>query len=386
MSEVKKIATRESYGNALVELGKEHEDLVVLDADLAEATKTGMFKKVFPERHIDCGIAECNMIGVAAGIAATGKVPFASSFAMFAAGRAFEQVRNSVGYPKLNVKIGATHAGISVGEDGATHQCNEDIALMRTIPGMIVINPSDDVEAKAAVKAAYEHVGPVYLRFGRLAVPVINDNADYKFEIGKAITLREGTDVTIIATGLEVSESLAAAEKLAADGISAEVINMHTIKPLDEAAVVAAAAKTGKIVTVEEHSVIGGLGSAVCDVVAEKAPAKVMKIGVNDTFGESGPAVELIKKYGGKISFMGGIENRAVDFEGWTDENCDAVVRRVCEECGNKYFIPCIAQGGPGSVYPGVYKSLCDSIDKLNEEKFGIKASESTRLPWQIMF
>ena len=286
MSEVKKIATRESYGNALVELGKEHEDLVVLDADLAEATKTGMFKKAFPERHIDCGIAECNMIGVAAGIAATGKVPFASSFAMFAAGRAFEQVRNSVGYPKLNVKI------------GATHQCNEDIALMRTIPGMIVINPSDDVEAKAAVKAAYEHVGPVYLRFGRLAVPVINDNDDYKFEIGKAITLREGTDVTIIATGLEVSESLAAAEKLAADGISAEVINMHTIKPLDEAAVVAAAAKTGKIVTVEEHSIIGGLGSAVCDVVAEKAPAKVMKIGVNDTFGESGPAVELIKKYG----------------------------------------------------------------------------------------
>ena len=278
MEEVKKIATRESYGNALVELGKEHEDLVVLDADLAEATKTGMFKKAFPERHIDCGIAECNMIGVAAGIAATGKVPFASSFAMFAAGRAFEQVRNSVGYPKLNVKIGATHAGISVGEDGATHQCNEDIALMRTIPGMIVINPSDDVEAKAAVKAAYEHVGPVYLRFGRLAVP--------------------GTDVTIIATGLEVSESLAAAEKLAADGISAEVINMHTIKPLDEASVVAAAAKTGKIVTVEEHSVIGGLGSAVCDVVAEKAPAKVMKIGVNDTFGESGPAVELIKKYG----------------------------------------------------------------------------------------
>ena len=297
MSEVKKIATRESYGNALVELGKEHEDLVVLDADLAEATKTGMFKKVFPERHIDCGIAECNMIGVAAGIAATGKVPFASSFAMFAAGRAFEQVRNSVGYPHLNVKIGATHGGISVGEDGATHQCCEDIALMRTIPGMTVIVPSDDIEAKAAVKAAAAMEGPVYMRFGRLAVPVINDE-DYKFEIGKAITLREGTDVTIIATGLEVSESLAAAEKLAADGISAEVINMHTIKPLDEAAVVAAAAKTGKIVTVEEHSVIGGLGSAVCDVVAEKAPAKVMKIGVNDTFGESGPAVELIKKYG----------------------------------------------------------------------------------------
>ena len=298
MSEVKKIATRESYGNALVELGKEHEDVVVLDADLAAATKTGTFKKAFPERHIDCGIAECNMIGVAAGIATTGKVPFASSFAMFAAGRAYEQVRNSVGYPKLNVKIGASHAGISVGEDGATHQCNEDIALMRTIPGMVVINPSDDVEAKAAVKAAYEHEGPVYLRFGRLAVPVINDNEDYKFELGKAITLREGTDVTIIASGLPVSESLAAAEKLAEDGISAEVINMHTIKPLDEEVVIAAASKIGKIVTVEEHSIIGGLGSAVCDVVAEKAPAKVMKIGINDVYGESGPAVELIKKYG----------------------------------------------------------------------------------------
>ena len=270
----------------------------MLDADLAAATKTGVFKKAFPERHIDCGIAESNMMGVAAGIATTGKVPFASSFAMFAAGRAFEQVRNSIGYPKLNVKIGATHAGISVGEDGATHQCNEDIALMRTIPGMVVINPSDDVEAKAAVKAAYEHVGPVYLRFGRLAVPVINDNEDYKFELGKAITLREGTDVAIIASGLTVSESLAAAEKLAADGIRAEVINMHTIKPLDEDAIVKAAKKTGKIVTVEEHSVIGGLGSAVCDVVAEKAPAKVMKIGINDVFGESGPAVQLIQKYG----------------------------------------------------------------------------------------
>ena len=280
MSDVKKIATRESYGNALAELGKEHEDVVVLDADLAAATKTGVFKKAFPERHIDCGIAESNMMGVAAGIATTGKVPFASSFAMFAAGRAFEQVRNSIGYPHLNVKIGATHAGISVGEDGATHQCNEDIALMRTIPGMVVINPSDDVEAKAAVKAAYEHVGPVYLRFGRLAVPVINENEDYKFELGKAITLREGTDVTIIASGLPVSESLAAAEKLAAAGISAEVINMHTIKPLDEEAVIRAARKTGKIVTVEEHSVIGGLGSAVCDVVAQKAPAKVLKIGV----------------------------------------------------------------------------------------------------------
>lgn len=298
MSEVKKIATRESYGNALAELGNEHEDVVVLDADLAAATKTGVFKKAFPERHIDCGIAECNMIGVAAGLATTGKVPFASSFAMFAAGRAFEQVRNSVGYPKLNVKIGATHAGISVGEDGATHQCNEDIALMRTIPGMVIINPSDDIEAKAAVKAAYEYVGPVYMRFGRAAVPVINDNEDYKFEIGKAVTLREGTDVTIIASGLTVSESLGAAEKLAADGISAEVINIHTIKPLDEEAVIKAAAKTGKIVTVEEHSVIGGLGSAVCDVVAEKAPARVMKIGIQDVYGESGPAKELIKKYG----------------------------------------------------------------------------------------
>ena len=298
MSDVKKIATRESYGNALVELGKKHEDVVVLDADLANATKTGTFKKAFPERHIDCGIAESNMMGVAAGIATTGKVPFASSFAMFAAGRAFEQVRNSIGYPHLNVKIGATHAGISVGEDGATHQCNEDIALMRTIPGMVVINPSDDVEAKAAVEAAYEHQGPVYLRFGRLAVPVINDNPDYRFELGKAVTLREGTDVTIIATGLPVSESLAAAEKLAADGISAEVINIHTIKPLDEEAVLEAARKTGKVVTVEEHSVIGGLGSAVCDVIAREAAAKVLKIGINDTFGESGPAVELIKKYG----------------------------------------------------------------------------------------
>ena len=297
MSEVKKIATRESYGNALVELGKEHEDVIVLDADLAGATKTAIFQKAFPERHIDCGIAEGNMMGVAAGLATTGKVPFASSFAMFAAGRAFEQVRNSIGYPKLNVKIGATHAGISVGEDGATHQCNEDIALMRTIPGMVVIVPSDDVEARAAVKAAYEHKGPVYMRFGRLAVPVINENPDYKFEIGKAITLREGKDVAVIAAGLEVNEALEAAKMLEKDGISAEVINMHTIKPLDEEAVLKAAEKTGKIVTVEEHSVIGGLGSAVCDVVAEKGNARVMKIGVNDVFGESGPAVELIKKY-----------------------------------------------------------------------------------------
>ena len=298
MSDVKKIATRDSYGNALVELGKEHENLVVLDADLAAATKTGVFKKVFPERHIDCGIAECNMMGVAAGLATTGKVPFASSFAMFAAGRAFEQIRNSIGYPKLNVKIGATHAGISVGEDGATHQCNEDIALMRTIPGMVVINPSDDVEARAAVKAAYKHEGPVYLRFGRLAVPVINDREDYKFELGKGVVLREGKDITLIATGLPVAETLEAAEKLAADGIDAKVINIHTIKPLDEELIVEAAKETGKVVTIEENSVIGGLGSAVCDVLSEKAPTKVLKIGINDTYGESGPAVELVKKYG----------------------------------------------------------------------------------------
>lgn len=297
MSDVKKIATRESYGNALVELGKEHEDVVVLDADLAAATKTGMFKKAFPERHIDCGIAECNMIGVAAGMAAAGKVPFASSFAMFASGRAFEQVRNSVGYPHLNVKIGATHAGISVGEDGATHQCNEDIALMRTIPGMVVINPSDDVEAKAAVKAAYEHEGPVYMRFGRLAVPVINDRPDYKFELGKGVVLKEGKDVAIIATGLCVNSALEAAEKLAADGIEAKVINIHTIKPLDEELVVAAAREAGKVVTVEEHSVIGGLGSAVCDALCAKAPTPVLKIGVQDVFGESGSAVKLLEKY-----------------------------------------------------------------------------------------
>ena len=298
MPEVKKIATRESYGKALVELGKEHENLVVLDADLAAATKTGLFQKEFPERHLDCGIAECNMTGIAAGIAATGKVPFVSSFAMFAAGRAFEQVRNSIGYPHLNVKIGATHAGISVGEDGATHQCNEDIALMRTIPGMTIINPADDVEARAAVRAAYEMDGPVYLRFGRLAVPVINDEADYKFEVGKGVLLREGTDVTIVATGLCVAASLEAAEKLASEGIHAEVINIHTIKPLDEELIIRSAGKTGKVVTVEEHSVIGGLGSAVCDCLCEKAPAPVCKIGINDVFGESGPAVKLLEKYG----------------------------------------------------------------------------------------
>lgn len=297
MSEVKKIATRESYGNALVEIGKEHEDLIVLDADLAGATKTGIFKKAFPERHWDVGIAEANMAGIAAGLATCGKVPFISSFAMFAAGRAFEQVRNAIGYPHLNVKIGATHAGISVGEDGATHQCLEDLALMRTIPGMVVINPADDTEARAAVKAAYEHVGPVYLRFGRLAIPVINDPETYKFEIGKGVVLKEGTDVTIFATGLEVSEALEAGKMLEADGIHAEIINIHTIKPIDEELVVKSATKTGKVVTVEEHSVIGGLGSAVCDVLSEKAPTKVMKIGVNDVFGESGPATELIKKY-----------------------------------------------------------------------------------------
>lgn len=298
MSEIKKIATRASYGEALVELGKEHDDLVVLDADLAAATKTGTFKKAFPDRFFDCGIAESNLMGVAAGIASTGMVPFASTFAMFAAGRAFEQVRNSIGYPHLNVKIGATHAGISVGEDGATHQCNEDIALMRTIPGMTIINPADDVEAKAAVKAAYEMDGPVYLRFGRLAVPVINDTPNYQFEIGKGVVLREGKDLAIVATGLCVSSALEAAKLLAEDGIDAKVINIHTIKPLDEELIVAAAKETGKIVTVEEHSVIGGLGGAVCEALSEKAPVPVKRIGVQDVFGESGPAVKLIEKYG----------------------------------------------------------------------------------------
>ena len=297
MSDVKKIATRDSYGNALAELGTAHENVVVLDADLAAATKTGVFKKAHPERFIDCGIAESNMMGVAAGLAAAGKVPFASSFAMFAAGRAFEQIRNSIGYPKLNVKIGATHAGISVGEDGATHQCNEDIALMRTIPGMVVINPSDDVEARAAVKAAYEHVGPVYMRFGRLAVPVINDQPDYHFELGKGIVLREGKDAVIFATGLEVNEALQAAKLLEEDGIQVKVVNIHTIKPIDEELIISSAKECGKVITVEEHSVIGGLGSAVCDVLAENYPVPVKKIGVNDTFGESGPALELIKKF-----------------------------------------------------------------------------------------
>lgn len=297
IAECRKVATRDSYGNALAELGRQKKDLVVLDADLAAATKTGIFKKEFPERHIDCGIAECNMIDIAAGLAAAGMVPFASSFAMFAAGRAFEQIRNSVGYPHLNVKIGATHAGISVGEDGATHQCNEDIALMRTISGMVILNPSDDVEARAAVYAAYEYKGPVYLRFGRLAVPVINDNPEYRFEIGKGVTLKEGNDVALIATGLCVSGALEAAEKLEAEGIHARVINIHTIKPLDVELVTKAAKECGKVITVEEHSVIGGLGGAVCEAFAETCPVPVKRIGMQDCFGESGPAVELLKKY-----------------------------------------------------------------------------------------
>ncbi len=297
MSEIKKIATRQSYGEELVELGKEHKDLVVLDADLAEATKTAIFKKAFPDRHIDCGIQEADMVGIAAGLASCGKVPFCSTFAMFAAGRAYEQVRNSVGYPHLNVKIGATHAGISVGEDGATHQCLEDIALMRVIPGMVVINPADDVEARAAVRAAYQYQGPVYLRFGRLAVPVINDRPDYHFEIGKGYVVAEGSDVTIFATGLEVDAAMTAREILSRDGIDAEVVNIHTIKPIDKDLIVKEAEKTGRVVTVEEHSVIGGFGSAVCEVLSENSPLPVKRIGVYDTFGESGPAVELLHKY-----------------------------------------------------------------------------------------
>ena len=297
MSEVKKVATRDSYGSTLVELGKEHEEIVVLDADLAGSTKTGMFQKVFPERHFNAGIAEANMVGIAAGLAASGKVPFISSFAMFIAGRAFEQIRNGVAHSGLNVKSGASHAGISVGEDGATHQCTEDIALMRQLPGMIVINPADDVEARAAVRAAYEHVGPVYLRFGRLAVPVYNDPETYKFEIGKGVVIKEGTDVTILATGLCVKEAIEAEALLAADGISAEIINIHTIKPIDRELVVKSALKTGKVVTVEEHSIIGGLGSAVAEVLSEEAPTKLYRIGVRDEFGVSGPALELIHKY-----------------------------------------------------------------------------------------
>ena len=298
MADVKKIATREGYGNALKELGAEYPQLVVLDADLAESTKTAVFGKAYPDRHFDCGIAESNMMGVAAGLSLVGKIPFVSSFAMFAAGRAFEQIRNSIGYPHLNVKIGATHAGITVGEDGASHQCNEDIALMRTIPGMVVMCPSDDIEARAAVRVAIEHEGPVYLRFGRAAVPVINDHADYKFEIGKGTVVREGTDVTIVATGICVDSALNAAEKLAADGISAQVVNICTIKPLDEELIIACAKKTGKVVTVEEHSVIGGLGSAVCDCLCANYPVPVKKLGMQDVFGESGTVPALLAKYG----------------------------------------------------------------------------------------
>ena len=297
MAEMKKVATRDSYGNALAALGAEHENLVVLDADLAGATKTGVFKKAFPDRFFDCGIAEANMICMATGLSTTGLVPFASSFAMFAAGRAFEQIRNSIGYPHLNVKIGATHGGISVGEDGASHQCCEDFALMRAIPGMTVICPADDIEAKAAVKAAYETYGPVYLRFGRLAVPVFHSD-DYKFEIGKGEVLRDGTDVAIIANGLLTYEAIKAGEELAEAGINAMVINMATIKPLDEELVIAAAKKCGKVITCEEHSIIGGLGEAVCSCLAEKCPTIVKRIGVNDEFGHSGPAVDLLKQFG----------------------------------------------------------------------------------------
>ena len=295
--EVKKIATRESYGNALVELGQKNPNVVVLDADLAGATKTSTFKKAFPDRHIDCGIAEANMTGIAAGLSTCGKIPFVSSFAMFAAGRNFEQVRNSIGYPHLNVKIGATHAGITVGEDGASHQCVEDVALMRTIPGMTVIVPSDDIEAKAAVMAAAETEGPFYMRFGRAAVPVINDNPDYKFEVGKAVVIKDGTDIVIFANGVCVAEAMGAADLLAADGISAAVVNVHTVKPIDKDTILEFAKKTGRVFTAEEHSVIGGLGSAVCDVLSENYPVKVTKIGVYDRFGKSGPAGALMKEF-----------------------------------------------------------------------------------------
>ena len=298
MADVKKIATRESYGNALKELGAEHADLIVFDADLAGATKTGIFKKAFPERHFDCGIAECNMVAAAAGASTMGLVPFASSFAMFTAGRAFEQVRNSIGYPHLNVKIGATHGGISVGEDGASHQCCEDFALMRSIPGMVVMSPADDVEARAMVRAAYEYVGPVYMRFGRAGVPVFHDEANYHFEIGKGEQLTEGNDIAIVATGLMVNEARKAAETLAAEGIHARVINIHTIKPLDEDIVLKAARECGKIVTAEEHNVIGGRGEAVCSLLSEKLPTPVRRVGVQDKFGCSGPAWDLLKEYG----------------------------------------------------------------------------------------
>ena len=298
MAEIVKKATRESYGLALAELGEQFPEVVVLDADLAEATKTAIFRKKYPDRFIDCGIAECNMMCVAAGLAACGKIPFASSFAMFAAGRAFEQVRNSIGYPHLNVKVVGSHAGISVGEDGATHQCLEDIALMRTIPGMVVLNPSDHYEMQAAVKAAIEYKGPVYIRLGRLAVESFNNSDDYKFEIGKGITLREGKDITVIASGLMVSRALEAVKTLEQQGIDVRLINLHTIKPIDRDIILKAAKETGKIVTVEEHNIIGGLGDAVCSVVCEKCPVPVVKIGVNDEFGHSGPAAELLVQYG----------------------------------------------------------------------------------------
>ncbi len=312
MADVKKVATRASYGEALVELGAEKDDFIVLDADLAAATQTGKFKAAYPERFYDAGIAEANMVGIAAGVAAAGKKVFCSTFAMFAAGRAFEQVRNSVGYPHLNVNICATHAGISVGEDGASHQCNEDIALMRSIPGMTVICPADDTEAKAAVRAAYDYEGPVYMRLGRLAVPVFNDPETYKFELGRGVVLREGTDVAIIATGLMVAAALEAAESLAEKGVSAEVVNIHTIKPLDEELVRSVAKKCGRVVTCEEHSVIGGLGDAVLSALAAD-PVPVRKVGVNDVFGESGPAVELLAKYGLDAA---GVEGQVLDFLG----------------------------------------------------------------------
>ena len=297
MNNNEKKATRQSYGEELANLGEKNNKVVVLDADLSAATKTSIFAKKFPDRFFDIGIAEQDMMGTAAGISTFGKIPYVSTFAVFSAGRAYDQIRNSICYPKLNVKICATHSGVTVGEDGATHQCNEDIALMRTIPGMVVINPSDDIEAKAAVRAAIEHDGPVYLRFGRLAVPVINDRPDYKFELGKGVLLKDGTDVTLVASGLTVNSAIEAAEMLEKDGIHARVINIHTIKPLDEEIIIQAAKETGKIVTIEEHSIIGGLGSAVCDCLCENYPAKVLKIGINDVFGESGPALELLHAY-----------------------------------------------------------------------------------------
>lgn len=297
MAETKKIATRDSYGNGLKELGAVVDDLVVLDADLAGATKTATFKAEYPDRFFDCGIAEANMVGVAAGLSTMGLVPFVSTFAMFAAGRAYEQIRNTVGYPHLNVKIGATHGGISVGEDGASHQCCEDFALMRSIPGMTVMCPSDDIEARQMVKAAYDLNGPVYIRFGRAATPVYHSE-DYRFEIGKGEVIRDGMDAAIIATGIMVPEAIEAAELLAAQGISVRVINMATIKPLDEALVLQAARDCGRIVTVEEHTILGGLGEAVCGVLSEKLPVPVKRIGVNDKYGHSGPAAELLKQFG----------------------------------------------------------------------------------------